>query len=322
MKKKYHYIALLGIMATMLTACEYKDLDEPYDGNVKRHVIVDFQWPNVDSIPHSMRVVFYPQEKTPYSSGYTFYDISNRRDTIEVPVSTYNISAWNNDTEHVLLEGYGQHSTTYATTGNYSPHGNVTMAKVLDSIYAGKRILDYPDYMVHANSHDFRIDPNYDYQLLKMTPDSMVVTMEVRIKKVKGLEHCEKVRGVVENIPAKRYVGYPNRTADPVAIMFDAKPQMADSSIVAKFWVFGIEPTDMQQLTHRVTLFFWITGAHLFVTMDATKSFRRWNIDDTYVVIEPDEIDLDLTDYIKQDGTGMVVDAEDWEDTEVINISF
>ena len=322
MKQYYlRHIIMLCLTATVLTACEYKALDEPYDGDFKRHLIIDFQWGAVDSIPGSMRVVFYPEEPAPYSSGYTFYDISNRRDTIEVPVSTYNISAWNNDIEHVIMEGYGRHTTTFATTGNYSPHGNTSIPKVMDSIYANTRILDYPDYMVHANEHDYRVNPNYDYQELVMKPDSMVVTMEVRIKKVKGLEHCQKVRAAVENIPAKRYVGYPNRTEEPVVIMFDAQAQEKDSCITAKFWVFGIEPTEMAQLQHRITVFFWITGAQIFVTVDATRSFRRYTIDDKYVLIEPEEIDLDLSKYIKQDGAGMIVDAEDWEDAEVIDIS-
>ena len=321
MKQLIRPILLLCMAVTVLTACEYKDLDEPYDENKKRHLIVDFLWDNVDSIPGSMRVVFYPEELGSHSSGYTFYDIKNRRDTIEVPVSTYNISAWNNDMEHVIVEGYGMHTSTFATTGNYSPHGNANIPKVMDSIYYGKKILDYPDYMTHANVLNYRIDPEYDYQYLSLTPDSMVVTMEVRIKKIKGLEYCEKVRGEVENIPAKRYIGYPNKTEDPAVIMFDAKPEMEDSCITAKFWVFGIEPTDIQHLQHRMTLFFWITGAQIFITIDASSAFQKYNADDKYVLIEPNEIDLELSKFVKQGETGMTVDAEDWEETEVIYIT-
>lgn len=322
MKKNYlRHIILLGIAATVLTACEYKDLDEPYDGNKKRHLIVNFNWANIDSIPGSMRIVFYPEEPGQYSQGYTFYDISNRRDTIEVPVSTYNVSAWNNDIEHVIIDGYGRHTSTFATTGNYSPHGNTNIPKVLDSLYQNMRVLDYPDYMVHANTMDFRINEDYDYQELIMKPDSMVVTMEVKIKKIKGLEHCQKIRGAIENIPSKRYIGYPNRTEEPAVVMFDAEPQMEDSCVTAKFWVFGIEPTDIASLKHRMTLFFWITGAQVFTTLNVTQCFRQYGVNDAYVLIEPEEIDLDLSKYIKQGQSGFEVDAEDWQETN-IDLSF
>ena len=50
-------IAALGLM---LTACEYKDLGDFGRGKIKKiPVTLHFDWQQVDSIPNSMRVVFY-----------------------------------------------------------------------------------------------------------------------------------------------------------------------------------------------------------------------------------------------------------------------
>ena len=97
-------------------------------------------------------------------------------------------------------------------------------------------------------------------------------------------------------------MAYDNQTADTVTVMFDAQAHEADSTVTAKFWVFGTEPSD---LSHKMVFFFWV----------ATR-------DDTYLLIESQDLGIDLEDYVRQGGTGWTVDAEDWENTEEIPLSF
>ena len=123
----------MAIVATMLTACEYKDLENGGAYVKKTKFSLLFDWYKVDSIPQSMRVVFYPHDLSQYAQGYTVFDVLNRDTIIELPSGTYDVTTWNNDTEHVITSTYAKQESTYATTGNYSPHGDVNVPKVLDS---------------------------------------------------------------------------------------------------------------------------------------------------------------------------------------------
>lgn len=313
----------IAVAATMLTACEYKDLDDNSGGSVKKtKFALLFDWDKVDSIPQSMRVVFYPKDLSQYAQGYTVFDVLNRDTIIELPAGTYDVTAWNNDTEHVITSTYAKQESTYATTGNYSPHGDINVPKVLDSIYHEQKVLDYPDYMVHANRMLFELSTKDNVHSLVLTPDSMVVTIEVKLHGIAGLEWCRNIRGAVNNVAGKRYMAYDNLTADTVAIMFDAQAHAADSTVTAKFWVFGIEPSDLSYLTHKMIFFFWITGNQVYVPLDVTKVFARVTKDDDYLLIESQNLGIDLKDYVREGDTGWTVNAEDWDNTVEIPITF
>lgn len=312
----------MAIVATMLTACEYKDLENGGAYVKKTKFSLLFDWYKVDSIPQSMRVVFYPHDLSQYAQGYTVFDVLNRDTIIELPSGTYDVTTWNNDTEHVITSTYAKQESTYATTGNYSPHGDVNVPKVLDSLYHSQRILDYPDYMVHANKMFFELSTKDNVHNLVLQPDSMVVTIEVILHGIAGQEWCHNIRGAVNNIAGKRYMAYDNLTADTVAIMFDAQTHAADSTVTAKFWVFGIEPSDLSYLTHKMIFFFWITGNHIYIPLDVTKAFARASKDDKYLLIESQDLKIDLKDFIHEGGTAWTVDAEDWINTVEIPITF
>lgn len=322
MKTTIKNMAMVAVTALALTACEYKELGEPENLRNMKQFTVNYQWDNVDSIPGSMRIAFYPKDCTMNMQGYTFFDISNGTSELELPVGEYRVVSWNNDIEHVITDGYAQQTTIYATTGNYSPHGNVNIPKVLDSLYNGQRVLDYPDYMVHANQLDFILEENNQKQVLTLTPDSMVVGVEIRLHGIAGLEWCLKCRGAINNIAAKRLIAYSNLTQELATIMFDATWNAADSTVTAKFWIFGIEPSDRQGLQHKVVLFFWLDGGQVYLPLDVTNSMEGHRKDETYILIESPDLDIDLRNYIKNGGTGMVVDADDWKEGENISLDF
>lgn len=317
--------ALMAItMAAMtFTACEYKDFgDEGGSSKRKTKFMLIFDWDKIDSIPQSMRVVFYPHDLSQYAQGYTTFDVLNRDTTIELPAGIYDVTAWNNDMEHVITSTYTKQEATYATTGNYSPHGDANIPKALDSLYHGQRVLDYPDYMVHANRMLFELSEKDNIHRLVLAPDSMVVTVEVKLHGIAGLEWCRNIRGTINNVTGKRFMAYDNLTADTVAIMFDAQAHAEDSTVTAKFWVFGLEPTDLTSLQHKMIFFFWITGNQLYVPLDVTNIIARAKKDDTYVLIESPDLNIDLKDYVREGDTGWTVDAEDWDNTEEIPLSF
>ena len=309
--------AALILLTALMTACEYKDLDAYGESQEKVGINVRFDWSRVDSIPASMRVVFYPKDWANYKQGFTAYDMSSNGSTVQLQVNEYDVLCWNNDTEHSTTNGIESRETACATTGPFSPHGDTQVPQVLDSIFRGQRVLDYPDYMVHSLISSYKVSE--EGQTVTLAPDSMVVTVEIRLHGIKGLENCRKIRGAIDNVAGKRYMAFPNLTEDRVAVMFDAK---ADGDVVtAKFWVYGIGPTDFTHIAHKMVAFFWVTGSQVFIPIDVTESIARYSTADTYILIDA-TADLDLATYVRHDATGIIVDAEDWEETEQIPVSF
>lgn len=320
MKRLSLHCLMTAFMVCLLTSCQYKDLE---DVENRQAFTVGFSHERVDSIPALYRLAFYPidQEARERLSGCVMYDVSSSGASLSLPSGLYNVTAWNNDCEHIITSASTVRESAYATTGQFSPHGYVYVPKVLDSLYQSQRVLDYPDYMTHANHDNFRLVLGQENQHLTLNVDSMVVTIEVKLNGVKGLEYCQNVRGAVNNVAGKRFMAFPNRTEEKVAVMFDAEPHKEDSCVTARFWVFGIEPTELEDLEHRMVFFFWITGNQVYASLDVSDIIARARKEDTYIFIDTPDLNIDLSEYVRMGSTGMVVDAEDWNSVE-INLNF
>ena len=184
--------------------------------------------------------------------------------------------------------------------------------EILDSIYKGQKVLDYPDYMVHANKTQVKILQDVDNQRVVLRPDSMVITIDVHLGGIRGLENCKSIRAAINNMRGRRYMAFDNLTEDKVAIAFEAFPNAADSCVNARFWVFGIEPSALSQDLRTLVTFFWMRGGRVFLPLDVTETFEGLKEDDKHVVISMPDLDIDLNDYIKKGG--MDVDVDDWNE--------
>lgn len=313
MKRIGFALLSVTIVALLLSSCQYKDLEDESPWAKRPAVTVAFQWDRVDSIPSGMRVAFYSVGSDgEYSQGYTFYDVGNRDSTIRIAAGTYDVTAWNNDCSHVFTSGYASRNTVNATTLGYSTHGLYVMDEILDSIYSGQRVLDYPDYMVHANKTQVEILQDVENQRVVLRPDSMVITIDIHMGGIRGLENCKSIRAAINNMRGKRYMAFDNLTEESVAIAFEAFPNVEDSCINARFWVFGVEPAALQTDIRTLVTFFWMRGGRVFLPLDVTESFVGLKEDDKHIVIDFPDLDIDLNDYIKKGG--MDVDVDDWNE--------
>lgn len=325
MIKKIHIPHNVGVLAmsAVLTAglysCEYKDLDE---GSELNSVTLDFTWENVDSIPLAMRVAFYPADaatQANFNKGYTFFDLPRTiwPATIQLSAGSYFVTAWNNDTEHVLTDKYVSQTTLHATTPAYNSRGSLDTPSVLDSLYNGQKVLDYPDYMVHANKvNEFEVVYAANNQELVLHPDSMVVTVDYKVHGIGGLSWVKQARGAIDNVAGKRFMAYPNRTEDPVAVMFDCKYNEEDSLVYGSFYVFGIEPTETEKLSHKMVLFFWMDGGKVYLPIDVTKAFDAYRRENKKILIDIASLGIDLRDYISSKNT-FDIELDEWEDVSI-----
>lgn len=320
--KKIKMILMTAAMAfqAVMTSCDYKDLDE--GGYSDMHTFtIDFDWTKTDSIPEAMRVVFYPadeQAKNNMTKGYTIFDLPQSfwPAEVQLPAGIYDVTAWNNDTEHVITDKYGKQQSVNATTPTYNARGTFDTPSVLDSLYDGQRVLDYPDYMVHANKVDLDVSHKDDNRLM-LTPDSMVVTIDYYVRGIGGLSWVKQIRGAVNNVAGKRYMAYDNLTEKAVAVMFDCQYSAEDSLVYGRFYVYGIEPTEsIQALAHKMTLFFWMEGGKVFLPIDVTGIFARIRKDQKKMLIDIPPLDIDLRDYISSENT-FDVNLDEWENINI-----
>lgn len=303
-------LVAVALGAAVLSSCQYKDLDDEDQWARRAYVTIGFDWDAVDSIPSEMRVAFYPSGSSDYSQGYTLFDVLNRDTVVRLAAGVYDVTAWNRDCHHVITSGYSIRENIYATTPEYGSYGLYTMQAILDSIYEGQKVLDYPDYMVHANRTQIQILQDATSQKVVLNPDSMVLTIDVRLKTIKGLENVKGIRGAINNIRGKRYMAFDNRTEEDVAVAFQAIPHVKDSTVTARFWVFGITPRDLRNRT--MVTFFWMNGGRAYLPLDVSEFFETAGDDENHITIDFPDLDIDLNDYIQTGG--MVVDVDDWND--------
>lgn len=304
-------LLMTAMVAAIMSACQYKDFDDdgdsPVDGKVP--VTLHFDWQDVDSIPSLMQVMFYRGD----TSGYQRFDVGNHDTTVMIRPGDYRVTAWNNDATHVYFNGYGQREDINATTPEYNPQNAPGIRHLLDSIFPGQKVLDYPDYMVHANKTDVVVSENMPRTII-LPADSMVVTVDVNIGGVAGLEIVRGVKGVLGNVAGRRYMAYDNRTTDPSAVLFAARSNAADSTITARFWVFGLEPEELQDGEHKAALFFWTAGGNVFFVVDVTEQVRQAGKNPSRLTIDIPDMDVNIRDFLPQ--TGLDINIDDWNNRE------
>ena len=295
----------LVVTALAMTACEYKELIDGQEPDNRVPVDISFDWQNVDSIPSRMQVMFYRSNE----SGYQRCDVGNGTSRIYITPGEYNITAWNNDGSHVYFNGYSRQEEINATTPVFNPQSGLGILQLLDSLYPGQKVLDYPDYMVHGNLLGVKVE-NSNPQKIVVTPDSMVVTVDVNIGGIAGLEMVRQVKGVIGNVAGRRYMAYENRITDPSTVIFAARSNAADSTVTAHFWVFGLEPEELEGSEHKATLFFWTTGGNVFIEIDISDLIRKVGKDANILSIDIPDLDIDLRDYIHN---GWDLNIDDWD---------
>lgn len=320
MKKSIHVLISMAtavIIAAGAASCEYKELDEPEYNSPS--FLLNFVFEHVDSIPNDYLVVFYPMDDNnniDESKGYYVREINGKAAYITgIPAGNYKITAWNKFLEHTRVDINSDRNKTVAYAQQYFTTADMPI-KVLDSLYHGQTIMDTPDYMTHANEENFELLNGIENQRLTLYPDSMVVTVEYRLRGVKSLGMAKQIKAAVNNVARYRYPAFDNNTKDTCTVMFDCRFDAQDSLIYGNFYVFGIEPQELSKLSHKMVLFFWLNGNNIYLPIDVTQAFRAYKKDDKKILIEMPDLNIDLKDYIPTSGT-FDVDINSWEDVDI-----
>lgn len=324
--KKYNKIfgmkAVIIMTVSMLMGCQYKDLEDYQESNYQQQPVdIHFDWSNVDSIPQRMRVAFYRDDQ---NSLYNVYNTGNRDTTVMVNAGQFNVTAWNGALDVTSVESFENRLNVNAVAPKYQIFNSPRYEQLLDSIFEGQQIIEYPDYMVHATAENIFVDVLNERQRVVIRPDSMVITMNIQIKGIKGLDKCRQVRGALNNVAGRRYISYEKKTVTPSTVMFDATINEKDSTVTASFWVFDLKPTEelKDMSKKKVVIFFWLITGQVYYAFDATNAFADAVQKNKAVLdIKIEDINLDLNDYL-QSADAFIVSSEGWSDGGTTELGF
>lgn len=318
---KASYMAMtVTISALTLASCDYKDIEGGEILPGSEALDIDFDFSRVDSIPRSYTVMFYSldEEGNALEGEVTRRDVVGRKTTVRVPPGDYAITAWNNDTHHVTVPGLNDRDSLYATTLTLDTRARNDPKTVIDSIFSGQRLYDYPDYMVHANVEEFTVNRNpAEQQTLTLQPDSMVITVNCHIGGVRGLAWCSRVKGAMSNVSGKRYIASHDRRENPVAVMFESSYDKDNDTLDGTFFIFGLSERIEPEATDRLVLFFWLPKTCFFYPIDISGQLERYRGKEvSHIDIIIEDLGIDLKDYLG--GQGMFnLNVEDWHDIDI-----
>ena len=306
----------------VMTACEYKDLGPKDVTPDSVELTIDFDWSAVDSIPRSYTLMFY---RTDGLEGYTEdepvrRDVFNRKTTVRIPQGEYAVTAWNNDMQHVAIGDSEQRQRLHATTLPLDTRTQEDPPTVIDSIFAGQRLYDYPDYMIHDNVERLELyKDSKEMPVLTLRPDSMVIAVNVHIRGIKGLAWCSRIKGAQNNIYGKRYIAYNDRQEETVAMMFECGYDKDEETVYASYYIFGLSDAEDREtvVPDQIVLFFWLPKTNFFYPIDISDQIAKYrNREVSKIDIYIEDLDLDLRDYLG--GKSMFnLNIEDWKDIDV-----
>lgn len=309
----------MAVLLLSTVSCEYKLLDDEiyYNNN---SVQLEWDYSRVDSIPRSFRVAFYPAdaetEMKVYENPLIFDVYNNTAILSNIPGGRYNITAWNTDTEHIMIKDIGDRDKVNATTTTFYT-SSADPSTVLDSLYYGQNIYNTPEYITHATKEDFTVVPDVQYQPLTLAPDSMCVAIDYRIHGIAALHLAKQVRAAVNNVTNTRLVTPPLATKDTCVVMSDCLTSVSDSIVHGRFFVFGMEPEDFQLMEHSMTLFFWLENKNIFYPIKINKYLRPYRREDNIIYLEIPDIGLDLRKYATSGSFDVNVNEWDEIDREI-----
>ena len=313
-----HICAWAVAAVVALASCDYKDIGPGHE-TVQRGQPVElrFDFSRVDSVPASYSIMFYPAGDKARSFRR---DVTASDQTILLPVGDYAVTAWNNDTPHVLVEEQDDRDRVSATTFGLETRTEISAESVLDSIFGGQKLYDWPDYLTKANVEEFAVDEDTEVQpVLTLTPDSATVTVHYRIGGVKGLGWCYRVKGAQNNVWGRRFLAYEEKGSDAVSVMFESGYDEKEETVFGEYQIFGLaDGGQAMQDRDRLVLFFWLqNGNGGYVPIDITRALAPYrNRTVRHIYIDIPDLDVNLIDFLDGDDA-FNIDINEWQNVNI-----
>ena len=172
----------------MLVGCSRRDTLDAFPVS---EVNIVFDWKELgDKVPQKIRILFYPIN----SEGKVVDKvISNKGETLEIPLGRYSVVAYNSDAQNIRIKGDESFSTIEAYTDIYS-----TKRKNKNGVWC-------PDLFYVISESDLYIDGD-EKIAIRLQPRLRVKTYCFKLK-VEGLQYVSSISGSVDGLASRYYLG-------------------------------------------------------------------------------------------------------------------
>lgn len=274
MKSMILRTALASLAFVSLCGCRHKGFDDPM---TTVRVRVDFNWQNApDADPTGMCVYFYNEERDIYRR----FDFKGTKGGIvDLPLGTWHVTSYNNDTEAVLFGNDHDFLTHFATTraGNILEPvlGNAAPIPPRAEDSEDERIMISPD-MLWGNSeasHKVEVDKSTGEALVTMYPEELVCTYSYEIRNVTNLDQVVNMCGALSSMSPGLDFHDASLHNEGVTIPFGCS-RGDDTTIVGEFYTFGHHAENAAH--HRVTLYVWMEDGKKYAY--GTTASPKWDV--------------------------------------------
>lgn len=316
--KKIKTLLMMALVVVSAVSCDFKDIDEGGMGNLK----VGFDFSRLETAPKAMKVIFYPvvgNAVDMIKQGYTTMDWTAGNKTITLPSGVYNMTAFSIDGDHVFYTGETRRETLRLLTDEYN-FGDATRAaktpkQVVDSIYGGQDLRFTPEFVARANGNLIYVDEFLVEQEMVFEADSLTRTLNLNIKGVEGLQFVTECEGVIGGL-SKYGNPIPEGTeADSTVMGFPMTVNAEQKTITASMQVWDFNPEENSDIQHKLTMFFWMDDAKVFVTVDITEAMRKAYLAGGTVNLDL-TLDMNVRESVGSSG-GFDINLDPWEDVEI-----
>ena len=281
----------------LFTSCKHKDL--LYEDNSLIEVHLNFNYDVTAHSPEAMRVFFYPSE----TNAQPFkFDVSGTGGYIRLPQGTYNVLAYNVDTENVIEVESDYWDTFMLTTpGEDVEEEEVTNEEsstrmIFRTVLGNKlpkgeheatfRYHDAPEWTCVARAYQVEVPLKKEHEdvstdntnknaILTLTPEPVVYTVNVTINGVEGLSRVATARGTLSGVSAGMYPGLGHSSSEACFVLFNTRVSQANGVITGQFYVWDPRPFGDEDTHQYLNVYIWANSGNFYVSADITEQIKE-----------------------------------------------
>lgn len=315
-------LAIVAVVLSVLTACEYKELC--YDHNHWAEIAVSFDWSKATTANcESMTVLFY-NVANPGAEPIRYDFAGNTGGKVRLNPGTYRVVAYNEDTETILYRYYTQPDSLEAFTRESSiEESSQLSSRALMPRAAGTEtepVILEPDPLYAAEAVEpVTLEPNDRDRSIVISPEYRFITLDININNVPNLQYSGQFGGTLSGLAAARNVVSGEPSSAVASQAFPVKV-VGENSLQFEFRIFGHCPRISEGVVnkHLLTIYAILAdNSQWYYTLDITEKFHNAELDET-----TEHIEIDIDDGIPLpkpivNGSGFKPTIDGWQGIEI-----
>lgn len=309
-------MAIMLVLAAAFAApsCKRRPLNKAdYNVNVVINIdkdIVNYTYPGD---PEAMRVAFF-NHKTGRLAAHAFLPASGGKVSV-LPGETYDVIAYNFDTQVTLIKDENDFNKILATTNKISDsfksklksRGTKSVTKEEDEV-----IVYDPDHLYVGRLNNVNLPARtVDSPEVTLTIDCKTVVQSwiLEVDKIQGAEYVGSISAVITGLAEHNKISTGEKSKDFATVFFEVASLESDGKLRTKFNTFGQNPESPEK--QILSLVITDTGGKTWIfNVDVSSQFP----DNAEQIIRVKTDEIVIPEPEKKGGGGIAPDVDEWKD--------